>query len=61
MPRLTKSQFTDKRQKPITVKKTRISGNNIPFQPTTDTMFKKGGTVHRGQGIVMKFKKTKTI
>jgi len=58
---LTKPEFTDKRKKPITVKGTKNKNKDISFNPVANPIFKKGGIVHRGQGKVIKFKKTKTI
>jgi hypothetical protein len=45
MSKLGKVSFTDKREKPVTVKGTKNKGKDIFFEPTTDTYFKKGGKV----------------
>ena len=59
MNKLSKPKFTDRREKPITVKATKLEDKNISLQPKIDTMFKKGGVVSKGQGIVIKHKTTK--
>jgi hypothetical protein len=59
MNKLSKPKITDRREKPITVKGTKISNQDISLQPKTDTIFKKGGVVSKGQGIVIKRKTTK--
>jgi hypothetical protein len=61
MSKLNEVAFEDKRKKPITVKGTKTKNKDISFNPVANPIFKKGGIVHRGQGKVMKFKKTKTI
>jgi hypothetical protein len=61
MVRLKETPFEDKRKKPLTVKGTKSIDKSISFNPVVNPSFKKGGVVHRGQGKVMKFKKTKTI
>ena len=45
MSKLGKASFTDKREKPITVKATKNKNKDISFEPTTEVMFKKGGGV----------------
>jgi hypothetical protein len=59
MNKLSKPKFTDRREKPITVKGTKLEDKNISLQPKIDTIFKKGGVVSKGQGIVIKYKTTK--
>ena len=61
MSKLNEVAFEDKRKKPITVKGTKTKNKDISFNPVANPIFKKGGIIHRGQGKVMKFKKTKTI
>ena len=53
MTRLSETAFTDKRKKPITVKKTRIKTKDISFNPVANPTFKKGGFIARGCGKVM--------
>jgi len=48
MVRLKEIAFQDRRQKPVTVKNTKAKNKNISFEPTTDTMFKKGGSAKPG-------------
>jgi hypothetical protein len=52
MTKLGKVSFQDKREKPITVKKTRLK-KGISFNPTVNSVFKKGGFIARGCGKVM--------
>ena len=54
MTELSKSKFTDKRKKPITVKGTRSKNKDISFSPVANPTFKKGGFIARGCGKVMK-------
>jgi len=59
MAKLGKTPFTDKREKPITVKGTKDKSKDISFQPIGDSFFKKGGFISKGQGKVIKHKITK--
>ena len=52
MTKLGKVSFQDKREKPITVKKTKIK-KDISFNPVANLTFKKGGFIARGCGKVM--------
>ena len=54
MTELSKSKFTDKRKKPITVKGIRPKNKDISFSPVANPTFKKGGFIARGCGKVMK-------
>ena len=72
MKKLDKPLFTDRRKKPITVKGTKLkapkklSSNISSVDMSSDTpaadmaapVFNKGGIVSRGQGKIMKSKKT---
>ena len=44
MNKLSKPKFTDRREKPITVKGTKVK-KDISFNPTDNPIFKKGGKV----------------
>jgi hypothetical protein len=52
MTKLGKVAFQDRREKPITVKKTRLK-KDISFNPVANPIFKKGGFIARGCGKVM--------
>ena len=60
MSKLDRPLFTDKRKKPVTVKKTKVKNKDISFSPVANLSFKKGGFIARGCGKVMKNRKKVT-
>jgi len=52
MTKLGKVSFQDRREKPVTVKKTRLK-KDTSFIPAVNSVFKKGGFIARGCGKVM--------